>query len=106
MNTNLMFSSKRQDWETPKEFFNKLNEEFNFTLDPCCSLETAKCKKFYTIKENGLKQDWEGEVVFVNPPYGRDQKNWIKKGYEESLKPNTIVVFLIPARTDTLAFHN
>lgn len=102
----LMFSSKRQDWATPQDFFNILNKEFNFTLDPCCTKKTAKCKKFYTPKENGLKQDWGGEIVFVNPPFGREQASWIKKCYEESLKPNTLIVMLIPARTDTRAFHN
>lgn len=100
-----MFSSKKQDWTTPQYLFNELDKEFNFTLDPCCYKETTKCKKFYTIKENGLKQSWGGEVVFVNPPFSRELPLWIKKGYEESLKLNTIVVFLIPARTDTIAFH-
>ena len=59
-----MFSSKRQDWTTPKYLFDELNKEFNFTLDPCCSINTAKCKKFYTLKEDGLKQDWGGGSGF------------------------------------------
>lgn len=100
-----MFSSIKQDWSTPIDFFNELNKEFNFTLDPCCNIDTAKCKKFYTEKEDGLKQDWGGEIVFCNPPFKDKSKLWIKKSYEESLKPNTIVVMLIPARTDTKAFH-
>lgn len=100
-----MFSSKRQDWATPQYFFDKLNEEFHFTLDPCCTHETAKCILHYTFEDDGLSKNWEGHRVFVNPPFGREQAMWIKKGYEESLKPNTIVVFLIPARTDTIAFH-
>lgn len=101
----VMFSSKRQDWSTPKDFFNELDKEFHFTLDPCCTIETAKCNKFYTKKEDGLKQDWGGEVVFINPPFSRELYLWIKKGYEESLKPNTTIVFLIPVRTDTKYFH-
>lgn len=55
--------------------------------------------------EDGLKQDWEGETVFCNPPYGRAIYDWIKKCYTESLKPGTVVVALIPARTDTRYFH-
>ena len=102
---DVLFSSKRHDWETPQQFFDKLDREFNFTLDPCCTPETAKCSKYYTPKENGLLQDWDGETVFCNPPYGRDLKNWIEKCYFESHKPNTTVVMLIPARTDTIAFH-
>ncbi len=105
MNTEVMFSSKTSEWETPQELFNELNEEFNFTLDPCATHENAKCKKFYTIKEDGLKQNWQGETVFCNPPYGKAIKNWVKKCYEESRKPNTTVVMLIPARTDTTYFH-
>ena len=101
-----MFSSKNQKWETPQDFYDKLNAEFNFTLDPCCEIETAKCDKFYTPKENGLIQDWQGETVFCNPPYGREQKLWIEKCWKESNKPHTTIVMLIPARTDTIAFHN
>ena len=52
-----------------------------------------------------MVQDWGGEVVFCNPPYGREMPKWIKKCAEESKKPNTTVVMLIPARTDTHAFH-
>lgn len=56
------FSSKNQSWETPIAFYNKLDKEFNFTLDPCCTKETAKCKKYYTKAENGLKKDWGGRL--------------------------------------------
>ena len=99
------FSSKSNEWETPKEVFDALNNEFNFTLDPCCTKETAKCDKFYTILENGLKQDWSKDTVFVNPPYGREINNWVEKSYEEYLKGATVVM-LIPARTDTKYYHN
>lgn len=106
MNKDLMFSSKTNEWYTPIEFYNQLNSEFNFTLDPCATHENAKCKKYYTEHDNGLTKDWGGEVVFCNPPYGRLIKDWVKKCYEESLKPNTLVVLLIPARTDTIYFHD
>lgn len=99
------YMSESNEWATPQDFFDKLNKEFNFTLDPCSTKENAKCSKFYTIKENGLKQSWGGETVFVNPPYGREIKDWVKKSYEESLKEDTIVVMLIPSRTDTLYWH-
>ena len=105
MNTELMFSSKDQTWETPLELFNRLDKEFNFTLDPCCTEETAKCKKYYTPTENGLIQDWQNEIVFMNPPYGREISDWLKKAYEESLK-GTLVVCLIPSRTDTKYWHD
>lgn len=44
--------------------------------------------------------------MFCNPPYGRQIHKWVRKAYEESLKDNTIVVLLIPARTDTTYFHD
>lgn len=85
VNSGLM-SSNTNEWYTPKKFFDELNLEFNFNLDPCCTKESAKCEDFYTKEDDGLVQDWGGRTVFVNPPYGRDIKNWIKKCYEESLK--------------------
>lgn len=102
-----MFSSNRDDWETPQDFFDKLNAQYHFTLDPCSSDTNAKCPKHYTEQDNGLEQDWGGEIVFCNPPYSRKggQDLWVKKCYEESLKPNTTVVALLPARTDTKRFH-
>ena len=105
MNNELMFSSKTDLWSTPNDFFDKLNDEFHFTLDPCSTHENAKCYKHFTEEENGLLQDWGNEVVFCNPPYGRQIKYWVKKAYEESQKDNTKVVMLIPARTDTIYFH-
>ena len=106
MNTAVMFSNKTDEWSTPRDFFDELNKEFNFTLDPCATPENAKCEKYYTKEDDGLKQDWSGETVFCNPPYGRAIKDWVKKCYEESKKPNTTVVMLIPARTDTSYFHD
>ena len=106
MNTDLMFSSKTDLWSTPQDFFDKLNDEFNFDLDPCSTHENAKCKKHYTKEENGLIQDWGGHKVFCNPPYGRELKDWVKKCSEESKKSNTLIVMLIPARTDTSYFHD
>lgn len=106
MNKDLMFSSANEVWETPKDFFEKLDKEFHFNLDPCAMPENAKCSKYFTPLDDGLKQDWGGHVVFCNPPYGRKIKDWVKKCYEESKKPNTTVVMLIPARTDTSYFHD
>ncbi len=106
MNTKLMFSSKSNEWATPQNFFDELNKEFGFTLDPCSTDENNKCDKYFTIEDDGLTQDWEGETVFCNPPYGRVIGDWVKKCYEESKKPNTKVVMLIPARTDTRYFHD
>lgn len=104
--TETMFSTGKDDWETPQDTFDGLNDEFHFTLDPCCTSETAKCEKHYTPTDDGLSKDWQGETVFCNPPYSSGQQNaWIKKCYEEAQKPNTTVVALLPSRTDTARFH-
>ena len=101
----VMFSSKTNEWETPAEFYNSLEKRFQFTLDPCATPKTAKCTKYFTEEDDGLSQDWSGNTVFMNPPYGREIKKWIKKAYQESRKSGTTVVCLIPSRTDTKYWH-
>ena len=105
MNTKPMLSSETDMWATPQDFFDKLNEEFCFTLDPCATDDNAKCSNYFTKEDDGLTKDWGGHTVFCNPPYGRSIKDWVKKCYEESRKKDTTVVMLIPARTDTSYFH-
>ena len=101
-----LMSSKDMTWTTPQDFYDELNKEFNFTLDPCASVKNTKCVYFYTEEDDGLSKDWEGKTVFCNPPYGRAIKDWVKKCSDESKKPHTTVVMLIPARTDTRYFHD
>lgn len=55
-----LFSSAKEDWETPQAFFDELNAKFAFTLDPCATRQNAKCTHFYTKAENGLLQSWGG----------------------------------------------
>ena len=99
------YMSKSNEWTTPPDLFNELNYKHNFTLDPCCTKQSALCDKYYTIEDDGLKQDWGGEIVFMNPPYGREIGKWVEKAYKESLK-GAVVVCLIPARTDTRYWHD
>lgn len=106
MNIEVMFSSKTNDWSTPQDFYDKLDNEFGFTLDPCATAKNAKCEKFYTKEQDGLTQNWGGETVFCNPPYGREISKWVEKCFIESQKPSTKIVMLIPARTDTKYFHD
>lgn len=101
-----MFSSKSAEWETPQKLYDMLDSIFHFTLDPCATAENSKCKKYFTKDDDGLKKSWEGHTVFMNPPYGREVKKWIKKAYEESRNSNTTVVCLLPARTDTKYWHD
>lgn len=104
MITKGMFTSNSNEWSTPKDLFDELNNEFHFTLDPCATPQNAKCRKFFTADDNGLLLDWSNDVVFCNPPYGRVIKDWVEKAYHEVEKGATVVL-LIPARTDTSYFH-
>lgn len=99
---NVHYSSKTVEWETPQELFNTLDTEFHFTLDPCATEGNAKCKRYFTLENNGLTQSWNREKVFCNPPYGREIGKWVKKASESK----GLVVMLLPARTDTRWFHN
>ena len=101
-----LFTSTTDNWATPQELFERLNTRYNFTLDPCASKYNHKCAEYYTREQDGLAQDWGGHSVFCNPPYGRNIGKWIKKASEEAAKPNTTVVLLLPARTDTAWFHD
>lgn len=65
MITKGMMSSNSNEWATPINFYNELNKEFNFTLDPCATDENHKCKKYYTQKQNGLKHTWGGREFIV-----------------------------------------
>ena len=102
MNTEVMFSSKTNEWATPQALFDELDLEFHFTLDPCATPENAKCKKYYTEADDGLSKDWTNETVFCNPPYGREIHKWVRK----AATSKALTVMLIPARTDTAYFHD
>jgi len=104
MKSDLMFSSKSNEWATPQNFFDLLNKEFGFTLDAAATSENAKCDRYFTAEENGLNQDWSNEIVWLNPPYGREIGKWVEKAFSEAQKGATVVC-LIPARTDTRYFH-
>ena len=105
MSPSVHFSSEDHTWATPPEVFDPLDEEFNFTLDPCASEHNHKCDKYYTFEDNGLLKSWANEVVFCNPPYGRVIGEWVQKCYNESLNGATCVM-LIPSRTDTKWWHD
>lgn len=107
MDKTVLYSSVKDDWETPRILFDKLNAEFRFTLDPASNGKNVKCPKFYTPETDGLVQSWSGERVFLNPPYGRDIAKWMQKCYSEFVIHNCpIIAVLVPARTDTEWFHN
>lgn len=100
---NVHFSSATDNWSTPQEFYDNLNNIFDFTLDPCASDANHKTEKYFTAADDGLAQSWDGERVFMNPPYGREIGAWVKKASEQV---GGFVVCLLPARTDTRWWHD
>jgi phage N-6-adenine-methyltransferase len=85
------------DWATPKEFYNKLNEEFNFDFDPCPYQNDMD-------KFDGLKVEW-GRSNYINPPYSRKLKEaFVMKAIEEA-KKGKLCVMLLPVSTSTKLFH-
>lgn len=98
------FSSETGVWETPQDFFDKLNEEFGFETDVCALPGNTKCPQFYSPEEDGLSKRWHG-ICWMNPPYGRGIAAWVQKAYKSSLCGATVVC-LLPARTDTRWWHD
>lgn len=84
-----LFSSEKEDWETPQDFFNRLDKEFHFNLDPCADEKNAKCKKFFTKEQDGLLQDWGGkEFSAIHRMDAKQQANGLKNATkrQKSLK--------------------
>ena len=107
MNTEVMFSSNTDNWETPQDFFDQMNAEFHFTLDACADDQNHKGSRYYTKEKDTLKQDWSGECVFCNPPYGRSISKFVQKCFDEVYRGSCrCAVMLLPARTDTKWFHD
>lgn len=73
MRNEALFSSDKNFWETPQKLFDELDAEFHFTLDAAASDENHKCARYFTQNDDGLRQNWEGETVFCNPPYGNKE---------------------------------
>lgn len=97
--------AKNDEWETPDEFFQDLDEEFHFDLDACATDDNHKCSNYFTKDQDGLLQNWGGHTVWCNPPYS-NVKGWMRKCYYEGHRPNTTVVALVFAKTDTRWWWN
>ena len=96
-----------KDWETPADFFAKVAARHNFTIDLAATKVNAKCARYYNSRDNALSQDWVGEIAWCNPPVGRGLNEWIEKAAQTvASSAETIIVMLVPARTDTKWFHN
>jgi len=103
---DVMYSSKKDNWQTPLKLFKELDDKYKFTLDPASNDKNALCEKHYTKETDGLTQSWQGETVFLNPPYGRDMIKWVAKARAEWLLGDCTIVLLLASRTDTRWFHD
>lgn len=106
--TRLMFSSKRPDWGTPQDLYDRLDAEFKFELDAAASETNHKAPRWYSDDGSGggLARSWAART-FCNPPYGRGMGAWVKKASEEVASGRCpLAVLLLPARTDTAWFHD
>lgn len=98
-----LFTSNTEEWATPQLFFDEIQKEFHLDQDVCATGENAKCVGFWSKDNNGLIQDWNKMRCWMNPPYGRTIGNWVMKAATGGA---SIVVCLLPARTDTRWFHD
>ncbi len=98
------FKSTGVECETPQDLFDELDREFGFTLDACASAANAKCERYFDEVADGLMRSWAGEVVWCNPPYGRQIPKWANKIHLEA--EHATIVALVPSRTDTRWWHD
>ena len=104
MKNKQLFTPNSNEWYTPQYIIDWVESNFGeIDLDPCASKHTNIGRINYTIEDGGLTKEWKG-VVYVNPPYGRDIKKWVKKAKESRMTANKVIM-LIPARTDTSYWH-
>jgi site-specific DNA-methyltransferase (adenine-specific) len=100
-----MFTSNSSEWETPQWIFDQLNNHFEFTIDVAASEKNKKVDRYYSVENSGLDKHWTNERCFLNPPYGTEIKDWVRKASEER-KNNALIVCLLPARIDTAWFSD
>jgi site-specific DNA-methyltransferase (adenine-specific) len=101
-----LFLSGTDEWPTPQAFYDQMDAEYGpLELDVCATHQNAKCRRFFTRKDDGLTQPWAPARCWMNPPYGRSIGLWMRKAWEES-QMGALVVCLVPARTDTAWWHD
>lgn len=101
---NLRSVSKRKEtWETPDDLFSLLNDEFRFTLDGAADENNYKIDNYYSPKDNAFEQNPKGEVIWVNPPYGRQLSKWVRLFHRWA--EDNVVVVLVPNSTETKWFN-
>lgn len=88
------------DWLTPPHVIEAVGP---FDLDPCCppNMPWATAREMLSPPEwDGLRADWSGRRVWLNPPYGPETGKWLEK-----LAAHGDGIALVFARTETEMFH-
>lgn len=95
------YSSATDQWATPQALFDALHASYAFDLDVCADASNAKCARYFTEAQDGLRQKWDGRC-WMNPPYGREIGRWVFRAYMAAVSAEVkLVCCLLPARTDT-----
>lgn len=99
---NGRYNGNGREWATPWELYRLLDAEFDFTVDACATAANAKHERFWSEADNGLVQDWSGERVWLNPPYGKEIYAWTRKARTSGA---ALVVGLLPVSSDLAWWH-
>jgi site-specific DNA-methyltransferase (adenine-specific) len=107
MKNDVMFPSKSDEWYTPQDLYDRLHAEFDFQFDLAATAENTKCVSWIGKEENSLEQDWAGLATrgWLNPPYSRGLCGQFIEKAARQRRQGFLTVMLLPARTDTKAFH-
>ena len=107
MNNAVIFSSASDEWATPQNLFDQLNAEFDFEIDLAATAENTKCASFYSLQLDSLSQHWGSRFRrgWLNPPYSRGLCGHFIEKAARQRRMGFLTVMLLPARTDTKAFH-
>jgi len=94
---------------TPPDFMESIYSSFGkIDLDPCAhpSSPVIASKEYILANgDDGLRDVWFGEFVYVNPAFS-DQLNWLRRAHEQWRLGNVATIAcLVPARTDSAWFH-
>lgn len=104
----MILSKESDEFGTPDDLFEALDDEFIFTIDAAATKENTKLPRFWTKEDNALRQSWAGERVFCNPPYSRGHvEAFFKKAlYETTTGDCKLAVLLLPTYTERSWFHD
>ena len=94
-------------WQTPKELFKKLNDEFDFQLDCCANLDNKLCDNYFSPElsflDNAPNHFGEIRSAFINPPYSKTS-SFLDKVASDAIEYNITFVAVVNANTDTKWF--